>query len=115
MIGTFDYMIEDKGITTLTWDVMNARGFDVGDLAGIFTLCVELGKMQEDCFSLRNAIIIGLVQAGLEDGAMNAINGVNMHYMALDGYINRDIGEMLKFLAIRKFDFPDDSPFMAKE
>lgn len=90
-------------IADLTWEVLEARGIDVGDLMHLWTICHVLMDQIESMDSEQNIVISSIMASGQVEFAMQ----VMVNYIALRGYITRDAQEILKFLYKRNFHFPD--------
>jgi len=95
---------KNPSLNTLTWEVINARGLDIGDTAALWNLALDMGQACASC-SISAEIWHETYMAHGDDETPEQ---VSQTYELLAKYLANDAREIVKFLMLRGFDFPEE-------
>lgn len=93
----------DPSLGELTWEIIEARGINTGDLAKLWELVLALSQ---EAVSLYIRSVEYKEASGYTEGGSILMYEANC-YEALASFMARDARELVKFLDKRKFEFPE--------
>lgn len=96
-------LLGDKSINLLTWEIIEARGVAVGDLALLFDTALDMTGSAIECKALGELWMTPEEDGGIDETSFN----VGMTYTMLSKFFIREAREIMLFLYHRGFIFPD--------
>lgn len=101
-----DAIMEDQTLNTLTREVIEARGGQTGDLMHLWTMALQLGETCARCHFLS---IEWLSPIDDEVFPSDVEIDVAETYALMSKLLAREAREIVKFLKLRNFEFPEGS------
>lgn len=96
-------IMADPTLNNLTWEVIEARGIKAGDLVTLWETALDMGRSCADCH-MQALRWITPDEYGEVDPVFMSISQT---YGMVSKFMAREAREIVKFLNMRKFEFPE--------